>query len=785
MNFFKSLAILTILLCSSLAFAQNATLRGSVNEGKTGEPVIFTQLNLYNSENEVFQTTTDGDGFFSFPKLEMGDYRLVIENDFYAKLEDKVTVESANQIVNVSYTLKELENDEISGVKVTARSTQSKTKTTVSEINFNKKDIERIPSQGGEPDVLTAFSVTPGVVTTGDQGGQLYVRGGTPIQNRILLDGMTIYTPFHSIGFFSIFESELIKNVDIYTGGFESKYGGRISSVMDITYRDGNRKKFSGKISASPFMGKLVLEGPLRKKNKDGNNEELSNTSFILSAKHSLLPYTSKSLYRKVNNGNGLPFNFTDVYGKLAVNTEGGTKFSFFSFYNTDSVNYYNAAALKWTQGGGGINFNIVPQNSPVLIRGHINGSYFSTTFDEVGKLSPDNSSIGGANIGFDFTSFQRKQSQIDAGILISAFSTKYGTTNDLGNVINEDNFSFELSAFVNYRLVYKRFVFQPGFRLQAYASRSAISPEPRLAVKYNASEFLRFKMSGGRFSQNFTSASSDKDVVNLFNGLLSAPTNFQKSYTMPNGKIRTVKNALQYAWHIVGGLEVDLGKHITLDVEGYYKYFDQLSNINQNKQYKDEAQFDDIPDELKKDFIIESGRSYGVDFLGKFQMNRMFLWATYSLGFSERHDGFEYYYPVFDRRHNVNVVASYQLGKKKDFEISLRWNFGSGLPFTPTAGAYQNETFAGGVTTDYTTTNTNKVSLIMGEFNSERLPNYHRLDVSVKKGFTFKNESILELNASVTNAYNRKNVFYVNRVTNEVIYQFPIMPSFGLSYKF
>lgn len=783
MKLIKHFLVLVFLFSAGISLAQNATIRGNLKEGKSGEPVIFTQINLYNSAKEVFQTVTDQDGFFSFPKLEIGTYRVEVDNVSYEKLDEKVVVSTSNQIVSVTYILKEPTS--LDGVKVSAKSTQAKTKTTVSEINFSKKDVERIPSQGGEPDVLTAFSVTPGVVTTGDQGGQLYVRGGTPIQNRILLDGMTIYTPFHSIGFFSIFESELIKNVDIYTGGFESKYGGRISSVMDITYRDGNRKKFGGKISASPFLGKLVLEGPLRRKKKDGTTEELSNTSFILSGKHSLLPYTSRGLYPNLNKGNGLPFNFTDVYGKLSINTDEGSKFSVFGFFNNDSVNYYNAAALKWTQGGGGVNFNIVPSNSPVLIKGYVNGSYFGTTFNETGKFKPDSSSIGGANIGFDFTSFQKRQSQIDAGILISAFSTKYTTSNELGNTIKDENFSFELSAFVNYRLVYKRFVFQPGFRFQAYASRGAVSPEPRLAIKYNATEYLRFKMSGGRYSQNFTSASSDKDVVNLFNGLLSAPTNFQKTYTMPNGTIRNVRNALQYAWHIVGGMEVNLGKYVTLDIEGYYKYFSQLSNINQNKQFKDEASFDDIPDELKKDFIIESGRSYGMDFLGKFQKDRTFLWVTYSLGFSQRHDGYKYYYPVFDRRHNINVVASYQFLKNKDLELSIRWNFGSGLPFTPTAGAYQNETFTGGVTTGYTQTNSDKITLIMGEFNSERLPTYHRLDVSLKKGFTFKNESVLELNASVTNAYNRKNIFYVNRTTNEIIYQFPIMPSFGVSYKF
>lgn len=780
MKLFRIGFIVLFLTSVANSFAQKANIRGHIFDKSNGEPLISLQVNLFAAQ-DTFQAVTDIEGFFSFPKLDVGKYKLQINDDFYEHLNEKIEIKSATEIINLRYLLGENKREELEGIVISAEKIKNKTKTDVSKIEFDKKAVERIPSQGGEADVITAFSVTPGVVTTGDQGGQLYVRGGTPIQNRILLDGMTIYTPFHSIGFFSIFESELIKNVDVYTGGFEAKYGGRISSVMDITYRDGNRRKFGGKISASPFMGKLVLEGPIGRKGK-----ELSNTSYILSAKHSLLPYTSKGLYSRLNNGTGLPFHFTDVYGKLTYSAEGGSKINVFGFYNTDSVNYYNAASLKWTQGGGGMNFNIVPQNSQVIIKGYLNGSYFKTGFNEIGGSGPRTSSIGGANIGFDFTFFQKRQSQVDAGIKLSGFSTKYMFTNELGLQTGGDDgkFSFELSAFANYRLVYRRFVFQPGFRLQAYASRGVVSPEPRLAIKYNANEFIRLKASGGRYSQNFTSTSSDRDVVNLFNGLLSAPDNFQKTFVDQKGKERIVKNALQFAWHAVAGIEFDLGKYVTLNIEGYYKDFTQLSNINQNKQYNDEAEFADIPDELKKDFIIESGKSYGLDFLGKFQMDRMFLWVTYSLGYSTRYDGFVEYFPVHDRRHNVNIVASYQLGKNKTWEINLRWNFGSGLPFTPTSGAYQNETFQQGVMTDYTTSNTNDVTLILGKFNSERLPAYHRLDVTVKKTFNFKNNTVLEANASVTNAYNRKNIFYVNRVTNEIIYQLPIMPSIGISYK-
>ena len=191
------------------------------------------------------------------------------------------------------------------------------------------------------------------------------------------------------------------------------------------------------------------------------------------------------------------------------------------------------------------------------------------------------------------------------------------------------------------------------------------------------------------------------------------------------------------------------------------------------------------VPDIQKKDFIIETGKSYGIDFLTKYSTERLFIWGTYSLGKSTRWEGTQTYFPVYDRRHNVNLVTTYLFGKKKSLEVSVRWNLGSGLPFTPTAGVYQNETFQNGVKTDITTTNASNVSMILGTFNSERLPYYHRLDATIKKNFKFKGSAVLEIIASVTNVYNRKNIFYVNRVTNQKIYQFPILPSLGINFKF
>jgi hypothetical protein len=547
---------------------------------------------------------------------------------------------------------------------------------------------------------------------------------------------------------------------------------------MDISYRDGAKNKFGGKVSVSPFLAKLVLEGPIGS-TKNG----LSNNSYVFSAKHSLLDYTSKSLYTTVNDGNGLPFNFTDLYGKLTFGSKGGSKISVFGFHNRDSVNY-GVADLNWIASGGGLNFMLIPTSSSMLIKGHVNGSSYSTNFAEVAQ-EPRESSINGFDLGFDFTYFLKNESELNYGFNFSGFNTNFKTTNEVKRVIEIAEHSTEIGLYTSYRLIKNRWVIQPSVRVQVYSSISEITVEPRIAAKYNATEKFRLKLSGGRFTQNFTSASSDKDIVNLFNGILTAPQNVQATFVNQFQQQQELNNGLQKAWHAIIGAEYDLGKDLMLNVEAYYKYFDKLSNINQNKIYDDLAAFSQIDDVYKKNFIIEDGVTYGLDVLLKYSKNRVFLWGVYSYGHSERWDGFNSYNPVFDRRHNINIVGTYLFGKKKDLELSIRWNLGSGLPYTPTAGYYQGENFNGGVTTNINTSNPTNVSLSMGDFNSERLPYYHRLDITVKKQFTFKNKSVLEMIGSITNVYNRNNIFYVNRITGKEIYQFPFLPSVGISYKF
>jgi hypothetical protein len=768
--------------CFAFSYGQDHILRGFIYDTENGEPVPFEKVTLIPTvkSSAITGAITDVNGFFSIPKLAIGTYLLRVEDLNYKKFEQEINITKKEGITDIRIDLITPDAKESIDVVISAETKAKTTEVLISQIKLDKKGIERVPSVGAENDITAAFSVTPGVVTTGDQGGQLYVRGGTPIQNKVLLDGMTIYNPFHSIGFFSIFETELVKNVDIYTGGFDSKYGGRISSVMDISYRDGNKKEFGGKVSTSPFMAKLVLEGPIYTAKKSGDGAG----SYVFSAKHSLLDYTAKSLYRNVNEGNGLPFNFTDLYGKITLASGQGSKFSFFGFNNNDNVAYTDIADLNFKQSGGGMNFVLVPSGSPIFIKGHLNGSRYETSFNEVGT-KPRSSSIGGFDLGFDFTYFLKKESQVEYGINLNGFNTDFITYNEAASKIQIQNFTTEIGSYINVKKVTNRFVFQPGIRVQAYPSLGTISVEPRFGMKYNATEKFRLKFSGGRYTQNFTSASSDRDVVNLFNGLLSAPTNVQETFITQNGKQKNPQNGLQISYHAILGTELDLSKNLTVNIEGYFKYFPQLSNINVNKLYDDVSEFSSVDDVYKKDFLIESGKSYGVDLLVKYAKDHLFLWGVYSLGKSTRWDGFASYFPVFDRRHNINIVGSYAFGAKKNLELNIRWNLGSGLPFTPTNGYYQPENFNNGATTNITTSNSSNIGILLGQFNSQRLPYYHRLDITVKKQHKFKNKTEMEITIGVTNSYNRKNIFYRNRVTNKTIYQFPLLPSMGVSYRF
>ncbi|MDD3743972.1 MAG: TonB-dependent receptor, partial [Lentimicrobiaceae bacterium] len=709
-----SAVILLLIVFLTQVHAQEGMVRGFVYEKETGEPVIFTNVYLYKTN---MGSATDVNGYFTISRIPDGNYTLMVTYLGYDTLREPITIKGNTVINRKLYLDKSAFN--LDEVQITADRSEARGETRTSVVKLTPKVISRIPTLGGQADLAQYLQVLPGVVFSGDQGGQLYIRGGSPVQNKVLLDGMIIYNPFHSIGLFSVFDTDILRNADIYTGGFGAQYGGRISSVMDLTTRDGNKKRMAGKFGASTFGAKLMVEGPLVKQ-KDDNE---TSVSFLISTKNSYLKQTSELIYNYIDT-TGLPFNYTDFYGKVSINSANGSKVNFYGFNFNDKVDYTDLASYSWNSSGAGANWVVIPGNNPVLIEGNFAYSVYYSEMNE-GELPSRSSEINGFNLGLGFTYFLGKN-EIKYGLEMLGFRTSFDFTNSVARKISQEENTTELAGFVKYKLTHGKLLFEPGLRLQYYASLSNFSPEPRLAMKYNFTDRFRLKMAAGLYSQNLISANTDRDVVNLFYGFLSGPDNLQSEF---DGE--KVKHKLQKAEHIILGAEIDPSKYVTVNTEVYYKNFSQLTNINRYKIFEDETgSYSDKPEYQRKDFIIENGDAYGFDVSVKYDERKIYFWAVYSLAWVNRFDGQMEYVPHYDRRHNVNLVSSYRFGSKRMWEFNARWNFGSGFPFTQTQGNYEKLTFGQGAGTNYLIENGMMGTQYAG-LNEARLPYYHRLDLS------------------------------------------------------
>jgi hypothetical protein len=779
----RSRLLFILLMIGHIAFAQNGTVRGFVYEKKSGEPMSYVLVVLQGADLGV---QTDVNGYFSIPQVKAGKYTLVTTTLGYDTSKVAVDV-SPNEIVTQKLYLNTLPRT-LSDATVTARSTEKITQVNAGTTTITPKEIKLLPSAGGEPDIAQYLQVVPGVVFTGDQGGQLYIRGGSPTQTGILLDGVTIYNPIHSIGLYSVFETDAIRNVDVQSAGFGAQYGNRTGAILDIRTKDGNKNRLAGKLSVSPIMARAMLEGPLVKSKKEGGG----GVSFLLSAKHSYLESSSKSLYGGLGEPfkSGLPYSFTDLYGKVTVSGDNGSKLNLFGFNFNDQAKVLDpltaaeSAKFNWKAAGGGATFVVTPGNSATLISGRFAYSKYDIDAREIGAISSSdtsrNSGIKGFEGAVEFTSFLPNYSQVKYGLEVSGLNTtlKYVNTAGIATDLDRNNTSAALYAI--YRKNFgEKLVIEPSIRVQYYSSLSKLSPEPRLGMKFNASPNVRFKAAAGLYSQNILSTRSDRDIVNFFNGFLLSPDETVKDM---DGK--QVKNTLQTAYHLIAGLEVDV-KDIEFNLEPWYKNFTRNIELNRLKIEDNDP-----------NFIAGLGNAYGVDLSAKYSKNRIFAYVSASVQkvnyttlvaqtTTETPTKQQYSAP-YDRRFNMNIVGSYAAGKRKDIELSLRYNLGSPFPFTQTQGFYENvNVVSGGVMTDYLQSNGSVGVLYANQLNGGRLSWYHRMDLSAKKRFEITEHNNIETSLAVTNVYNRNNIFYIERTQNVRIYQLPIFPSINVTWNF
>lgn len=749
-----------LFVCISVfVFAQKGNVKGFIYDKANGEPIPYATVRL---ETTDFGAATDEQGFFNIPNVPVGTYKINLSYIGYETIIQDIEI-GKGKTVNLKISLG-VKSTELKDVEISAEKQRKVTETRVSVISISPMEMRKMPSVGGEADIAQYLQVLPGVISTGDQGGQVVIRGGTPIQTKFLLDGITVYNPFHSIGLFSTYETDIIKNVDVYTGGFPAQYGGRISAVVDVTTRDGNKKKVSGKVTASPFMAHALLEIPVIKFKEDKN----TSASLILNTKVSYLDQSSKVLYPYVGK-EGLPYSFYDVYGKFSVTAGKGIKLNLSGFNFTDKANYA-AASYKWNTFGVGMNFYVTPANSNLSLNTHVSYSQYKITLAEADGLSRS-SLVGGFDIGMDFA-YYIKSGEVKYGLDVEGTRTNFDFTNPFKQRVVQDQNTTDLSVYFMVHKYVKKFVVEAGGRFQYYGKIGGISPEPRFSMKYNATDYLRFKVAAGMYSQNLISSKSDRDVVNLFTGFLTGPDETAQDAT--GKKYDKIRN-MQRSVHAIFGVELDLPKNITVNIEPYYKYFWHLFNLNRYKQFNEES-----------NYLIEKGDAFGLDVMFNWKYKGVYLYATYSLAYSHRNDGVQTYAPHFDRRHNVNLIAAYTFGKKSDWEISARWNMGSGFPFTQTQGFYEANNLSNGITSNYTQTNASNVGIIYdAKLNAGRLPYYHRLDMGIKKIFNIKDKLKIEINLSVSNVYNRKNIFYFDRVHYTRVNQLPVIPSLAVSFAF
>ncbi len=740
--------------------AQNGTVRGNVYEKQTGNPLINCNVALSGTPNGA---TTDLNGFFTISNIPAGEYRIVATYIGCDSSSVSVNIKPSSiiyQTIILNESIITLGEVSISAVKE-----QSKTQVNISQISVSPKQIKALPSVGGESDLVQYLQILPGVISTGDQGGQIYIRGGSPIQNKILLDGLNVFNPFHSIGFYSVFETELIKNVDVHTGGFGAEFGGRISAIIDVKTRDGNKTRTSGFMSASPFLAKGLIEGPIKK-----FSEGKTAISYALTGKKSLIDNTSKTLYKYAANNDsvGLPFLFSDFYGKLSVNTPNGSKINFFGFNFSDGFNNPSIASIEWKNKGAGANFVLIPSGSNILVDGLLGFSMYNVSLQEKSEI-PRTSAIDELSANINFSFFGNKN-EIKYGLELRSLRTDFEFLNPFGIRISQEQNTTELGLFGKYKQIVGDLVIEPSLRLQYYSSLGTVTLEPRLGMKYNVTERFRIKAAGGRYTQNLLSTSNERDVVNLFNGFLTGPES--QVLGLNNN---TVKNKLQISNHMIAGFEFDIFKSLQISVEGYYKNFHQLIVVNRNKTER-----------TQPDYAVESGKAYGVDLTFKYEVPKIYVWATYSHGYVKRFDGEQEYPTIFDRRHSINMLITYTPDKKATWHISGRWNLGSGFPFTKTKGFYNYLDYFGGPATNYETENSDNVGILYSPVrNSGRLPYYHRLDFSIQKKVSITKNTNLEINLSVTNVYDRSNIFYFDRIKYLRVNQSPILPTLSGKFNF
>jgi len=678
-------------------------------------------------------------------------------------------------------------------------------KTEMSRINIPIETIKNIPALFGEVDVLKALQLLPGVQKGGEGTTGIYVRGGGPDQNLILLDGVPIYNPNHLFGFFSIFNADAISNVELIKGGFPARYGGRLSSVIDITMKDGDNQNYHGTFGIGLIASRLTVEGPIAK----------DKASFIISGRRTYIDILAQPFIKKQSGGAGAGIYFYDFNAKLnwRINEKNRLFLSgytgddkvygeFKDDYNYDNQKYAssNKFGLTWGNKTAALRWNNILTNKLFLntsltytkyryeIKNDVQSQrdsaglrvedtkylqrIFSGIQDYAGRINLDYRPNNNHFIRFGTTYIYHIFSPGSVQTKITANTAKQDTTTGASRL-----FSNEASLYIEDDWkVFDKFSINAGLH-QAYfnvSGKNYFSLQPRISANYRLPYGWALKASYATMTQY---------LHLLSNQGIGLPTDLWVPVTNKILPQRSVQYALGIARTVADIYE--------FSVEGYYKdMFDVI-------EYKEGVSNFVSSNDWENRVTRGKGKSFGGEVFLQRKFGKTTGWVGYTISkttrqFDEKNLGKWYAYK-FDRRHDIGITIQHTFSKV--FDIAASWVYGTGnsisLPsqsysaapdfFTPSFGSF----FGGGPQ------NNEQTIKYYEQLNNVRMRAYHRMDI----GFNLhkvKKFGIATWNVSFYNAYNRQNPYFYyqgyNDAGKERIFQislFPVLPSLSYNFKF
>ena len=780
---------------AALHAQQKHTISGYMTDAASGESLISAALLDQLSKQG---TVTNNYGFYTLT-LPAGPVSLEWSYIGYETASAAFDLQR-DTVIHVALRLSA---EMLSGAAVTAsRSEIGVRGSQMSAIEIPVHQIKRVPALAGEVDVIKAIQLLPGVQSGTEGSAGLYVRGGGPDENLLLLDGVPIYNVNHMMGFFSVFNADAIKNVTLYKGSFPARFGSRLSSILDVRMKDGNDKEFHGSGSIGLLSAKFQMEGPIVK----------GKTTFNISARRTYYDVLSQPLmvvYQRIvdmgEKGTG-GYYFYDVNAKVTHKFSNRDKL-YGSFYMGDDKvyarikmkddTYKTRMDLGWNWGNivGSVRWNHVfgPRlfvNTTVNYTQYRHKLDIGATEESKGDYQyKDEFSLGyhslindiSAAADFEFNpnpnhdirfgatyirhAFKPSVTTVrfatqDAGQNETAVDTTYGDkmlfTNEAAAYV-EDNWSIARWLKVNLGVRYSMY-FTDG--------RTYHSLEPRVSLRALITDDLSVKASWSKMSQS---------VHMLSNSNISLPTDL---WVPATSKVEPM-----ISYQTAAGIFYSLGV-VDFSLEGYYKTMDNVL------EYRDGASFFGTSTGWEEKVALGRGWAYGVEFLVQKKTGRLTGWVGYTWSKSMRQfdrDGHiinlgQPFPAKYDRRHDLSVTAAYEVSKKID--LSATFIFGTGI-----CGSLALQTLS--VQPGYSQIlnyyyPTTQVDYLEGR-NNYRMPSYQRLDLGINFKREFRNGNRRTISVSVYNAYCRNNPFIVYRDGTDLkqLSIFPIMPSVSYNYEF